>query len=154
MRTRILFVALLAGTALAEPGYLQQSHGAGSPSDIDAWRKKENRNGLKPYPKAPAGTPNPPGGLWQFGGGSESSFCGPDLGMPFAEWRAKQEKQKPAVDKAARAALEARFNLGCTVDKAATMSRGFCSISPRARNLSAVNSSVNLSARWTNQAPS
>jgi cytochrome c peroxidase len=125
MRTRLLFVALLAGTALAEPGYLQQSPGAGSPSDIDTWRKKENRNGLKPYPNAPPGAMNPPGaGLRQFGGSGDTSFSGPDLGMPFAEWRAKMEKQRPTVDKAARAALDARFDMRCAVDKAATMSRG------------------------------
>jgi hypothetical protein len=51
-----------------EDTFLKQSRGVNHPRDIDEWRKKENRNGLKPYPAAPAGTPNPDGGLPQFGG--------------------------------------------------------------------------------------
>ena len=118
----------LAGTARGTDangdGFLQQSRGSGHPSDIDEWRKGEDRGGLKPYPAAPPGVPNPPGGLFQFGGSATSSFAGPDLGMPFAEWRAKMEKQWPGVDRAARAVLDSRYRLDCITDKQATMSRG------------------------------
>src|SRR5437870_4799844 len=83
--------------------HLRQSHGAADPADLDAWRKGEQRGGLPPYPDAPPGAPNPPGGgLRRYGGGSRNSFGSPDLGIPFAEWRARMEKQRPAVDKAAR----------------------------------------------------
>jgi hypothetical protein len=118
---------LLAGAAHAKEasdGYLQQSPGYGNPANIDAWRKGENRGDLKPYPAAPPGVPNPPGGVFQFGGSATSSFSGPDLGMPFAEWRAKMEKQRPAVDRAAHNVLESRFRFDCVIDKQATMSRG------------------------------
>jgi len=120
--------ALLARLALAadapSSGFLEQSRGVDNPADIDTWRQGEQRGGLAPYPPAPPGVPNPPGGLFQFGGGGRTSFGSPDLGMPFNEWRAKMEQQRPAVDRAARAALEARFRLDCATDPSATMSRG------------------------------
>src|SRR5215472_16501770 len=94
-------------------GYLQQSPGANTPKDIDEWPKGENRGGLAPYPAASPGTPNPPGGLYHFGGGSKSSFGGPDLGMPFAAFKELMEKQRPAVDNAARDRMEAQFNMNC-----------------------------------------
>ena len=115
-----------AGLAQArdnDDAFLKQSKGKNHPNNIDEWRKGEKRNGLKPYPNAPAGAPNPAGGLSQFGGSGWTSFSGPDLGMPFAEFRAKMEKQRPAVDKAARALLESRFDLACKSDSKITMSR-------------------------------
>jgi cytochrome c peroxidase len=108
----------------AEDGFLRQSPGYGHPRDIDEWRKGEERGGLKRYPAAPPGTPNPSGGLSQFGGSGTTSFGSPDLGMPFAEWKARMGRQRPAVDAAARAALEARYRLDCATDARATMSRG------------------------------
>jgi cytochrome c peroxidase len=104
-------------------GFLQQSPGYAHPQDINKWREGEQRGALKAYPAAPPGKTNPSGGLFQFGGSGASSFGGPDLGMPFAEWRASMEKQRPAVDHAARALLDARFRLDCVTDKEATMSR-------------------------------
>lgn len=119
----LLFFGSVAG-AHENEDFLRQSPGANNPKNVDEWRKGEKRQGgLKAYPPAPPGTPNPTGGLWQFGGGSPSSFGGPDLGMPFADWKAKMEKQRAAVDKAARAALESRFDLTCKTDKNITMSR-------------------------------
>lgn len=119
---------IVPGLAQEQPknkdGYLQQSPGANTPKDIDEWRKGENRSGLTPYPAAPPGKPNPPGGLYKFGGSGVSSFGGPDLGMPFAAFKDLMEKQRPAVDKAARDRLESQFDLGCKVDPKATMSRG------------------------------
>jgi hypothetical protein len=104
--------------------FLKQSHGVNDPHDLDEWRKKENRGGLKPYPGAPAGAPNPSGGLPQFGGSGSTSFSGPDLGgEPFASFRARMLKQKPAVDRAARSVLESRFDLTCKSDAKLTMSR-------------------------------
>lgn len=110
----------------ADDAYLRQSRGGAHPPDIDRWRQGEERRGLKPYPKAPPGTPNPPGGLPQFGGAGETSFGSPDLpgGIPFAEWRRRTEAQRPAVDQAARKVLESRYRLDCAVDKGVTMSRG------------------------------
>src|ERR1051326_8428033 len=108
----------------ADDTFLKQSRGKNHPADIDEWRRGEERGGLKPYPPAPPGTPNPPGGIFQFGGSSGSSFGSPDLGMPFATWRAKMEKQRPSVDKTARAILESRFALDCKRDDSIKMSRG------------------------------
>ena len=117
-------VWLVALSATAADDYLRQSPGAAQPADIDEWRKGEQRGDLKPYPPAPPGTPNPAGGLPQFGGSGATSFGSPDLGMPFAEWKARMEKQRPAVDRAAREALDERFVLDCKTDATATMSRG------------------------------
>ncbi len=104
--------------------FLKQSRGVNNPRDLDEWRKKESRGGLKPYPPAPAGTPNPSGGLPQFGGSGATSFAGPDLGgESFASFRNRMLKQKPSVDKAARAVLESRFDLACKTDAKITMSR-------------------------------
>jgi cytochrome c peroxidase len=108
----------------AGDGSLLQSPGHGTPPDIDLWRQQEQRNGLKPYPPAPPGMPNPAGGLLQFGGSGRTSFGSVDLGMPFAEWQAKMTEQRAEVDRAARAALDARFSLDCAADPRATMSRG------------------------------
>ena len=57
----------VAGHAYGNPArsdedtFLKQSRGVNHQRDIDEWRKKENRGSLKPYPSAPAGTPNPTG---------------------------------------------------------------------------------------------
>jgi hypothetical protein len=133
LRVAIPIVALFIGFVLHAPSqgpekqkdqYLQQSRGVNSPKDIDEWRKDEKRNGLKPYPAAAPGDPNPTGGLYQFGGGGISSFAGPDLGMPFAVFRARMERQRPMVDRAAHELLESRFDLACVTDRQATMSGG------------------------------
>jgi cytochrome c peroxidase len=123
---RTLAVLVLVGVpalAQADDLFLKQSPGVGQPRDLDEWRKKEGRGGLKPYPNAPPGQQNPADGLWHYGGSGATSFAGPDLPMPFAEFKAKMEKQRPAVDKQARAALESRFDLTCKSDPKITMSR-------------------------------
>jgi cytochrome c peroxidase len=119
----LVVVLLAGGAARGDDLFLKQSRGANHPSNIDEWRKKENRGGLKPYPDAPAGARNPSDGLYHYGGSASSSFGGPDLSMPFAEFRNKMEKQRPSVDKAARAVLESRFDLTCRADPKITMSR-------------------------------
>jgi hypothetical protein len=130
MDRRIFLVALVTACAVsradADPGdgFLRQSHGVNDPADLDQWRAAEQRGGLKPYPAAPPGKTNPPDGLLKYGGSGATSFAGPDLGMPFAEFKAKMEKQRPDVDRAARAVLESRFKLDCVTDKSVTMSRG------------------------------
>ncbi|MDB4965930.1 MAG: snr1 [Myxococcales bacterium] len=106
-----------------EDTFLRQSRGVNQPRDMDEWRKGEKRGGLKPYPAAPAGTPNPAGGLPQFGGSGSTSFSGPDLGEPFASFRARMQKQRAAVDRAARGVLESRFDLTCKSDPKITMSK-------------------------------
>lgn len=131
-RWRELMVIALVGLALpadANPGryedelFLRQSRGVNHPHDIDEWRKHEHRDGLKPYPPAPAGAPNPSDPLYRYGGSGSTSFSGPDLGEPFATFRARMLKQRPAVDRAARAVLESRFDLTCRSDPKLTMSR-------------------------------
>jgi hypothetical protein len=107
-----------------DDNFLRQSRGANSPKDIDVWRQGQESSGLRPYPAAPPGTPNPEGPLYRYGGGSQSSFGSPDLGMPFEQFRAKMEKQRPDVDRAAQQVLASRYNLTCAADPAATMSRG------------------------------
>lgn len=114
----------LSSAANAQDLLLKQSPGVNNPVDLDEWRKGEDRGPLKPYPPGPPGTPNPPGGLYQFGGSGATSFSGPDLGMPFAQFRALMERQRPAIDRAAKAMLEARFDLICRSAAGVTMSRG------------------------------
>src|SRR5258705_3676394 len=103
-----LFPVAVAG-AHENEDFLKQSRGANNPKSIDEWRKGEKRGGLKAYPPAPPGTPNPAGGLWQFGGGSASSYGGPDLGMPFSEGKAKMEKHPAPGAKAAAARVQSRL---------------------------------------------
>jgi hypothetical protein len=120
-----LFISAAGEAARADDTYLRQSKAANNPKDIDEWRKQTKLpDRLEPYPDAPPGKPNPPGGLPQFGGGASSSFGRVDLGMPFAEWKAKMSKQRPEVDKAAKAVLESRFSLDCKTDPSTKMSRG------------------------------
>jgi cytochrome c peroxidase len=114
----------MAATGVTAGESLLQSPGYGGPDDIDRWRAEERPEGVKPYPPAAPGVPNPRGGLSQYGGRGATSFSRPDLGMPFAEWRDKMETQRPAVDKAALAVLRARFTLDCRTDPQATMARG------------------------------
>jgi hypothetical protein len=124
VRLAVFVAASFNSVGAAQDTYLKQSRGKNHPADIDEWRRGEERGGLKAYPPAPPGTPNPPGGLFQFGGSGATSFSGPDLGMPFAEWKRKMEEQRPAVDKAAREVLASRFTLDCKTDDAAKMSGG------------------------------
>ena len=124
----VVCAAIVAAVARAGDsdgdGFLLQSPGVGHPADIDAWRQQEQRDGLKPYPAAPPGVPNPPGGLFQFGGSGRSSFGSPDLGSTFADWQASMRRQQQMIDAAAQAVLAARFRLDCATDPSATMSRG------------------------------
>lgn len=111
-------------TARAETDtFLRQSRGFKHPDDLDRWRAGEERGGLKPYPPAAPGTPNPPGGLWQFGGSGGSSYGSVELSEPFAEFMARMKRQRGKVDAAARKALEARFDLTCRSREGVTMSR-------------------------------
>lgn len=134
-----LLPALAAGlvvlaTAQDRSGYLRQEPGKNTPEDLSEWRKNEQRQGLKAYPDAPPGTPNPAGGLRQFGGRARDSFSTPRLSMPFAEWAAKLKAMRPEVDREARRVLEERYNLDCVSDPQATMSRGKAlAVGPTAR---------------------
>src|SRR6476646_5813682 len=121
----VLFAVVMvpAGARADEDQFLKQSHGANDPKDIDVWRQHENRGGLKPYPNAPPGEPNPKGGLPQFGGSGWTSFSGPDLGMPFSTFVKKMKAQRASVDRAARQVLESRYELSCKTDPKITMSR-------------------------------
>jgi len=121
--TAVLWVAV-ARAGDAGTRALQQSPGSGNPADIDEWRKGEQRGDLSPYPAAPPGKPNPGGGLSQFGGSGATSFGGPDLGVPFSEWKTKMQQQRPTVDAAARRVLESRFRLDCRTDPTVKMSGG------------------------------
>ncbi len=114
----------MPGRAQEQAGYLQQEPGKNSPDDLSKWRRGEDRAGLKPYPDAPPATPNPAGGLSQFGGRAGDSFSTPRLSMPFAAWAAKLQAMRPEVDRAARGVLEQRYHLDCVSDPTATMSRG------------------------------
>jgi hypothetical protein len=121
----IVLAGLVAvGGVRADQSYLRQSRGAGDPADLDVWRKGELRGGLKPYPAAPPGAKNPADGLRKYGGGGASSYGSPELGMTFAEWRTRMEKQKPDVDRQAQNELKSRFNMTCKPSDAMKMSRG------------------------------
>lgn len=143
----------VAGVAHATgDAFLKQSRGAGDPDDLDEWRKGAERGGLKPYPSAPPGTPNPPGGVAQFGGGGATSFAGPDLGMPFATWRQKMEAQRPVVDEAAHDVLASRYAMECKTDPKITMSRGKPQpLGPAAKLPAGVASFEDLAARPADQ---
>lgn len=121
----VLLPALAAMlTGQSNDRYLRQTPGADNPADIDQWRAGEQRGGLKSYPEVRPGDPNPPGGVAQFGGSGATSFGSPDLGMPFAEFRERMIRQKPAVDRAARQRLESLYNLTCVPDPNVRMPRG------------------------------
>jgi hypothetical protein len=120
----LILTGFLASPARADDLFLKQSRGANGPADIDEWRKGEKRGDLKAYPDAPPGTPNPPGGPWRYGGSGRTSFAGPDLGMPFAQFRGAMERQRPQIDRAARAALESRFDLTCRGRRGVSMTGG------------------------------
>jgi hypothetical protein len=130
--TRRFSIALLLAAACATgvasaamtDRFLHRGEGAEAPRDLDVWRGGEGRGGLRPYPSAPPGTPNPAEGLEQFGGGGHSSFGSIELGMPFAQFVATMKEQRPSVDAAARATLESRYRLDCVTRSDATMSRG------------------------------
>ncbi|HXA50699.1 MAG TPA: hypothetical protein VNV86_10365 [Candidatus Acidoferrum sp.] len=123
-------VHLLAQTQQAQDqkdksdNFLRQSPGMNSPKDIDEWRREEIRSGLKAYPAAPPGTLNPAGGLYNYGGSGSTSFGSPDLSLPFEQFRAAMEKQRPEVDRNAQQLLNSRYRLTCTTDSTAKMSRG------------------------------
>ena len=57
MKRTLAFTIVLFVTAGArgDDTFLKQSRGVNHPTNIDEWRKKETRSGLKPYPNAPAG---------------------------------------------------------------------------------------------------
>ena len=103
VKSRILSVGLLSlglsvtGSDQSErPEYLRQTRGVNDPADLDKWRLHEYRGNLRPYPVAPPGTPNPEGGLSQFGGsGGTGRSQVPTFGVPFADF---------AVERAAIAA--------------------------------------------------
>ncbi len=120
----VVGLVFVAGIVSADQQYLRQSPGAGDPADLDTWRAGEQRGGLKPYPNHPPGTQNPADGLRRYGGGSKSSFGSVELGMSFADWKAKMIRQRPEVDRAAQAGLKSRFALDCRLSKAMKMSRG------------------------------
>ncbi|MBI1355447.1 MAG: cytochrome C [Acidobacteria bacterium] len=129
--SKLFFPLVLAGCLVAAAvaaeksgAYLHQEPGKNTPDDLSEWRKTEDRRGLKPYPAAPPATPNPDGGVSQFGGRATDSFSTPRLAMPFGEWAAKLRAMRPEVDRAAKQVLEERYRLDCVSDPAATMSRG------------------------------
>ncbi len=126
--------ALAGGIVWADSNFLRQSPGVAHPADLDSWRRKETRGGLKPYPKAPPGIANPKDGLHRYGGSGDTSFGSPELGMSFAKWKTKMIGQRKAVDAAARESLDRRFDLTCRPSKTRTMSRSkSIAIGPTAR---------------------
>ncbi|MCW5803008.1 MAG: cytochrome C [Deltaproteobacteria bacterium] len=107
----------------ADP-FLLQSRGWAHPPDLDAWKAADRlAPGLKPYPDAVPGTPNPAGGLAQYGGRKGSSMGTMALPLPFAQWMAAMKAQRPSVDAQAKRNLEARFDLSCKTRPGITMSR-------------------------------
>ena len=145
-----LCVALVCAPAQAAEPYLQQSPGVNNPADVPAWRQRAlTAKDLLPYPKAAAGTPNPRGGMAQFGGAGASSYSGPDLAMPFADWLKTQSAQRPQVDRAAQQILTARFDLTCKTSPGLAMSGGKpLPVGPTARLPQGVDS-WDAYAAWT-----
>src|SRR5689334_22306527 len=128
MKRALLLVPLCACLFLAARGpggnYLRQNRGVNDPNDLDAWRRQEKLDGLRAYPDADPGAPNPTESLSRYGGSGATSFARPDLKVPFAQFRDSMARQRPAVDAAAHKVLESRYRLDCTTDPKVTMSRG------------------------------
>jgi cytochrome c peroxidase len=125
-----LELAILATTAgvisaktQSDDGFLMQSRGYNHPDDLDRWKTGDQLGGLKPYPSDAPGTPNPAGGLAQFGGRGKTSYGSMALPLPFGQWIAQQKSQRPRIDEQARKSLEERFDLTCRTKAGVAMSR-------------------------------
>lgn len=116
--TVILFVATVAFQIadvdlhmLQSPGavvenYQESDYGLGS-SYVDS---------LKIFPDLKKGERHP-FELWEYAGRGKSSFGNPELPMPFDEWLAFHEKQKPELMKEVDAYMASRFDFnGQTVE--------------------------------------
>jgi len=78
---------------------------------------------LRPYPPAAKGDPTPLD-LWRYAGRGASSWTSPQLGMPFAQWLAKHEAQKPQVMERVRSYMAGRYDFHGRAIEGATMSGG------------------------------
>ena len=120
-----LIVVALAGAAPAGDTFLGQSPGYGHPADLDEWRRGRARRPQAVSPPRPRARPIRRAACRSFGGGGTSSFGSAELGHAVRRVEGAMEQQRPDVDAAARAALEARFALDCRdAIPSATMSRG------------------------------
>lgn len=78
---------------------------------------------LLPYPHAEAGE-RTPFDLWKYAGKDGGSIGNPSLPMPFAEWLAFHEKQKPVLMTDVRNYMKSRYNFAGEAIAGATMSGG------------------------------
>jgi len=113
-------MALLAGEEL----HLLQSPPAKAqraPSDYGLGAHHASR--LRPYPPASKGDPTPLD-LWRYAGRGASSWTSPQLGMPFAQWLAKHDAQKPQLMERVRSYMAARYDFHGRAIHGTTMSGG------------------------------
>jgi cytochrome c peroxidase len=78
---------------------------------------------LQPYPPGGPGT-RTPFDLWRYGGRGDSSWKAPVLGMPWADWRAMCEAQKPNLMEAVKAYMDSRFDFDGQAIPGVSMSGG------------------------------
>jgi cytochrome c peroxidase len=121
----ILFLATVAFQIADVDLHLLQSPGA----EVANYQKSDYNLGssyvdsLKTYPDLKKGE-RQPFELWEYAGRGKSSFGSPELPMPFDEWLAYHEKQKPQLMKDVDAYMASRFDFNGEVVDGKYMSGG------------------------------
>jgi cytochrome c peroxidase len=121
----ILFLATVAFQIADVDLHLLQSPGA----EVANYQESDYNLGssyvdsLKTYPDLKKGE-RQPFELWEYAGRGKSSFGSPELPMPFDEWLAFHEKQKPQLMKDVDAYMASRFDFNGKVVDGKYMSGG------------------------------
>jgi hypothetical protein len=105
--------------------YLRQSPGAVAVNRAETdWGLGENHaSRLKPYPPGGPGV-RTPFDLWRYAGKGKSSWGPPTLNMPFDEWLAMHEEQKPKLMAEVREYMNSRYDFSGAAIPGAYMSGG------------------------------
>jgi cytochrome c peroxidase len=143
LMTAIAAVAFCAGNMVLPAGALQRNQPAAPPAQeakpdtylLQSPGASVDRNGndfglgdghvskLKPYPPERPGA-RTPFDLWRYAGRGPSSWGSPNLHMPWDEWLAMCQKQKPVLMSECKAYMDGRFDFHGRAIPGAAMSGG------------------------------
>ena len=104
---------LLQSPGAVAENYVEQDYELGS-GHIDS---------LIPFPDVEKGE-RTPFDLWRYGGKGKSSFMNPNLPMPWEEWLAFHEKQKPELMADVKGYMNSRYNFNYETYEGKMMSGG------------------------------